>query len=67
MLVAGVTDSYWAVTPAPFWDGHAACGASLAEALATCPAVVLPLRLLEQPLTTMTFLQNGQEVSTKGS
>lgn len=59
LLMAGVANSHRVPAPAPLRHRHAAGGAGLTETLTASTAVVLPLGLLEHPLTAVAFLQNG--------
>lgn len=58
LSVAGLTHPDGPTAPTSFWHRHPVAGAGMAETLATWPAVVLPLCLLEHLLTAMTGLRS---------
>ena len=61
LSVAGLAHPDGAAAPASLWHRHPVAGAGVAETLATRPAVVLPLRLLEHLPTAVTGLRSTAE------
>lgn len=59
VLVAGPTHPDGTAAPAPFRHRHPVAGAGVAEALATRPAVVLPLCFHKHLLAAMTGLRRS--------
>lgn len=63
--VAGLTHADRTAAPAPLWNWHPVAGAGMAETLAARSTVMLPVRLLELLLASMTGL-TGQDVEGHG-